>query len=163
MSVSFSTRCRLAVCGELAKRREKFFGASVSIPSVTCVNTHWRPCRADSARHGENLWRLARGIDDRSVVPDHDAKSISHETTFAQDIDDESVLRTWMLDLTEQVGRRLRRYQLRARTVQIKVRFNNFHTITRARSLPQATDITSELWGWQATSCVPAGPAIRDR
>ena len=98
-------------------------------------------------RHGEHLWRLSRGIDERSVVPDHDAKSISHETTFARDIDDESVLRTWMLDLTEQVGRRLRRYQLRARTVQIKVRFNNFHTITRARSLSQATDITSELWG----------------
>ncbi len=103
--------------------------------------------RSRFGRHGEHLWRLARGIDERSVVPDHDAKSISHETTFAQDIDDETVLHSWMLDLTEQVGRRLRRHQLRARTVQIKVRFNNFHTITRARSLQQPTDITSELWG----------------
>ena len=98
-------------------------------------------------RHGEHLWRLARGIDDRSVIPDHEAKSISHETTFERDIEDESVLRSWMLELTEQVGRRLRRHRLRARTVQIKVRFNDFHTITRARSLKQATDITSELWG----------------
>ena len=97
-------------------------------------------------RHGEHLWRLARGIDERLVIPDHEAKSISHETTFEHDIEEESVLRSWMLDLTEQVGRRLRQQNLRARTVQIKVRFNNFHTITRARSLSQATDITSELW-----------------
>ena len=97
-------------------------------------------------RHGEHLWRLARGIDDRVVVPDHEAKSISHETTFEKDIDDESVLRSWMHDLTEQVGRRLRRHQLRARTVQIKVRFDDFHTITRARSLKQPTDLTNELW-----------------
>ena len=62
-------------------------------------------------RHGEHLWRLARGIDDRSVIPDHEAKSISHETTFERDIEDESVLRSWMLELTEQVGRRLRRHR----------------------------------------------------
>ena len=98
-------------------------------------------------RHGEQLWRLARGIDKRLVVPDHEAKSISHETTFEQDIEDQSILRSWMLDLTEQVGRRLRRHRLRSRTVQIKVRFNDFHTITRARSLRQSTDLTSELWG----------------
>ena len=97
-------------------------------------------------RHGEQLWRLARGIDERAVVPDHEAKSISHETTFERDIDDDSILRSWMLELTEQVGRRLRRHQLRARTVQIKVRFDDFHTITRARSLKQPTDLTNELW-----------------
>ena len=97
-------------------------------------------------RHGEQLWRLARGIDERAVVPDHEAKSISHETTFERDIDDDSILRSWMLELTDQVGRRLRRHQLRARTVQIKVRFDDFHTITRARSLKQPTDLTNELW-----------------
>jgi DNA polymerase-4 len=66
---------------------------------------------------GEHFWQLARGIDDRRVVPDRDAKSISHETTFQRDIDDRDVLRAWLLDLTEQVGWRLRRHGLRGRTV----------------------------------------------
>ena len=96
--------------------------------------------------HGEQLWRLARGIDKRVVVPDHEAKSISHENTFEQDIGDPSILRSWLLDLTGQVGRRLRRHQLRARTVQIKIRYSDFHTITRVRSLKQATDLTNDLW-----------------
>jgi DNA polymerase IV len=49
---------------------------------------------------GECLWQLAHGIDDRTVVPEREAKSISHETTFEQDIDDLEVLRAWLLDLT---------------------------------------------------------------
>ena len=53
---------------------------------------------------GEYLWQLAHGIDDRPVVPEREAKSISHETTFEEDVDDMEVLRAWLLDLTEQVG-----------------------------------------------------------
>jgi DNA polymerase-4 len=95
---------------------------------------------------GEHFWRLARGIDDRPVVPDRDAKSISHETTFEQDIDDRDALRAWLLDLTEQVGWRLRRNGLRGRTVQIKIRFADFSTITRSHTLPKITNLTEELW-----------------
>jgi len=95
---------------------------------------------------GEHLWQLAHGIDDRRVVPDREAKSISHETTFATDIDDAEVLRSWMLELTEQVARRLRRHQLRGRTVQIKVRFADFRTITRSQTLTEPTNSTDELW-----------------
>ena len=97
-------------------------------------------------RHGEHLWKLANGIDDRRVVPDHRAKSISHETTFAQDIRDADILKAWMLRLTEQVGARLRAHSLLARTAQIKVRFDDFHTITRARTFDQPTDSTRALW-----------------
>ena len=53
---------------------------------------------------GEYLWQLAHGIDDRPVVPEREAKSISHETTFAQDIAELEVLRAWLVDLTEQAG-----------------------------------------------------------
>lgn len=95
---------------------------------------------------GEHLWKLARGIDDRTVVPDHQAKSISHETTFAVDIAEEEVLRAWLLELTEQVARRLRRHGLRGRTVQLKVRFADFSTITRSQTLGEPTDVTEELW-----------------
>jgi DNA polymerase IV len=95
---------------------------------------------------GEHLWRLAHGIDDRQVVTEREAKSISHETTFQRDIDDLEVLRAWLLELTEQVGWRLRRHQLRGRTVHLKVRFADFSMITRCQTLPEPTDITQELW-----------------
>ena len=102
--------------------------------------------RTASARNGEYLWQLAHGIDDRPVVPEREAKSISHETTFEEDIDDLEVLRAWLVDLTEQVGWRLRRHGLRGRTVHLKVRFADFSTITRSQTLPEPTDITHELW-----------------
>jgi DNA polymerase IV len=95
---------------------------------------------------GEHLWNLAHGIDDRSVVPDHQAKSISHETTFEQDIGDREILRGWLLDLTDQVARRVRAHGLRGRTVQLKVRFSDFRTITRSQSLPEPTNVTDEIW-----------------
>jgi DNA polymerase-4 len=90
--------------------------------------------------------RLARGIDDRQVVPDRDAKSISHETTFATDIGDHEVLSSWLLELTEQVATRLRRQDLRGKTVFIKVRYADFRTVTRSESLDAPTSVTRELY-----------------
>jgi DNA polymerase-4 len=55
------------------------------------------------------------------------------------------VLRAWLVDLVEQVGWRLRQHKLRVRTVQLKVRFADFSTITRSLTLPEPTDITDEL------------------
>jgi len=95
---------------------------------------------------GRRLWELSRGIDERSVVPDREAKSVSHETTFAEDIDDIEVLRAWAIELTEQVVRRIRRHDLRGRTVHLKVRFSNFQTITRSTTLPSPTNVTQEIW-----------------
>ena len=95
---------------------------------------------------GEHLWNLAHGRDDRPVVPEREAKSISHETTFERDIADMDVLRAWLVDLADQVGWRLRRHGLRGRTVQLKVRFADFSLITRSQTLPEPTDITDELW-----------------
>jgi DNA polymerase-4 len=95
---------------------------------------------------GEHLWRLAQGIDRRRVVPDHEAKSVSHETTFEVDITDREILRAWLLELTEQVARRLRRHNVRARTVQLKVRFADFRTLTRDQTLPEPTHVTRDLW-----------------
>jgi DNA polymerase-4 len=96
--------------------------------------------------HGQHLWELARGIDERRVIPDREAKSVSHETTFTEDIDDLEVLRAWVLELTEQVTRRLRRHQLLGRRVQLKVRFSDFQTITRSMTLPRPTNVTQEIW-----------------
>lgn len=102
--------------------------------------------RQHFGQHGDHLWQLAHGVDDRRVVPDREAKSISHETTFAADISDREVLRAWLLELTELVGQRLRAHDLRGRTVQIKVRFADFRTITRAITLTEPTNSTQPLW-----------------
>jgi len=96
-------------------------------------------------RAGEHLWALARGIDPRPVVPEQQAKSVSHETTFPRDITDPQVLKGWLLELTDQVAARLRRAGLRGRTVQVKLRFTDFQTITRAHTLARPSDITAEL------------------
>ncbi len=97
-------------------------------------------------RFGARLYELARGIDSRPVVPDSEAKSLSHETTFPVDVRDRETLRARLLDLTEQVARRLRRHDRLARTVQLKLRFADFRSITRSRTLPEPTDVTAEIW-----------------
>ncbi|MFP6575657.1 MAG: DNA polymerase IV, partial [Pirellulaceae bacterium] len=95
---------------------------------------------------GTHVWKLAQGVDDRPVIPDRGAKSISNETTFPADIDQLDVLQSCLMELTEQVARRLRRSELRGRTVHIKVRYHDFGTITRSQTLAAATSSTNELW-----------------
>lgn len=109
---------------------------------------HYSPqlIRQHFGSSGEQFLQLARGVDNRPVVSEHEAKSISNETTFAVDISDQEVLRQWLHSLTEQVGYRLRAHGLKGRTVQIKVRLADFTTLTRAQSLQDVTDITAEIW-----------------
>ena len=108
---------------------------------------------------GERFFQLVRGIDDRPVLPDREAKSISHEVTFPVDIAAGEYLRSVILEQIEQVTRRLRRHGLVARTVMLKIRYGDFSTITRRETLPAATDQTDALWNvaamlfeeWQRT------------
>jgi DNA polymerase-4 len=95
---------------------------------------------------GRHLWRLAHGLDDRPVVPDEDAKSVSTETTFARDIGDRAMLRAWLLDLVEHLGQRLRRLPARARTIELKVRTSDFRTYHRELTLPEPTDVSAVIW-----------------
>jgi len=95
---------------------------------------------------GRHIWELAHGHDARTVTPERRAKSISHETTFAADIDDKHGLRTILLSLGEQVCRRLRAQAKLARTVELKIRYADFTTVTRAHSLAAPTDRTRTIW-----------------
>jgi DNA polymerase-4 len=89
---------------------------------------------------GPRLWELAHGRDDRPVeAGPREEKSISHEETFVTDIADRARLRQELLELVEKVGQRLRQADRQARTVQIKLRFADFRTITRQQSLPRPT------------------------
>jgi DNA polymerase-4 len=95
---------------------------------------------------GRHVWRLTQGWDERSVVPDREARSISTETTFAHDIGDRQVLRVWLLDLVDQLAGRLRKEGVRARTVTVKMRSSDFQTRNRSQSLAEATNLTDVLW-----------------
>ena len=94
----------------------------------------------------ERYWDLARGIDERPVVADGEARSIGHEQTFGIDVDQADEIRRVMLDQTEQVARRLRRHGLSARTVTLKIRYGDFETITRSTTLDSPTNSTDTLW-----------------
>lgn len=107
------------------------------------------PEKALSDRFGEmgrHIWQLAHGLDDRTVVPDREAKSVSTETTFSQDIGDRSILRDWLLDLVDHLASRLRHEGIRARTIDVKIRNSDFRTVTRSTTLPEPTNVTNVIW-----------------
>jgi DNA polymerase IV len=101
----------------------------------------WGLALAGKAR-GED----AGGWFDTEVAADHDAKSISHEHTYNQDTADTSQLESTLMRLSEMVGRRLREANFYARTVQLKLRYKDFTTITRAHTLPAATQLDTEIF-----------------
>jgi DNA polymerase-4 len=92
------------------------------------------------------LQALASGIDERPVVRDSAARSISTEETFAEDLTDLDALRQVLLPQVEQIASRLRRAELRARTITLKVRTSDFQTHTRSKTLPRAASTTERLW-----------------
>ncbi|HLJ18163.1 MAG TPA: DNA polymerase IV [Bryobacteraceae bacterium] len=93
----------------------------------------------------------ARGLDaggwfDGEIGDGNDPKSISHEHTFNEDTADAGALEATLARLSEMVGRRLREHELFARTVQLKLRYSDFSTFTRTRTLGHATQIDTELF-----------------
>jgi len=94
----------------------------------------------------EHYRRLAYGLDDREVTPDDQAKSIGHEQTFGRDLTDPAEVRRVMLEQSEQVSARLRRHQLLARGVTVKIRYGDFQTVTRAKKLDGPADTTQPIW-----------------
>ena len=97
---------------------------------------------AELAAH---LKALARGEDDRPVEPDRAAKSISEERTYGDDLRDPDVIDRALLERAEGVARELRHQGFLGRTVHVKVRAGDFTTWTRARTLPQPTDLAEEI------------------
>jgi DNA polymerase-4 len=89
---------------------------------------------------------LARGLDTRRVTPSRPEKSHGHERTFARDVTDRAELTRSLLAFSEQVAWDLRRRGLRGRTVQLKVRFWNFQTLTRSRTLEFPTNLGPRIY-----------------
>jgi DNA polymerase-4 len=102
--------------------------------------------RALGPASGAHLHELSWGRDPRRVVPDETERSTGAEETFSTDIDDPAVIHRELLHLSERTAGRLRSTGTLARTVSIKVRFADFATLTRSRTLDVPTDVGQELY-----------------
>ncbi len=91
-------------------------------------------------KHGQDLARHARGIDDRPVTTERERKSISQETTFVRDVVDGNLLRATLREQAADVARSLQHNQLLAATVKLKLRAQDFTTLTRQSTLSLPTD-----------------------
>ena len=96
--------------------------------------------------HGRDLLALAQGHDDSPVVPERQAKSIGRETTFLQDVADYHQLEATLLELAEDVAHSLRRAELLARGLTLKIRYPDFTTFTRAQQLATPLQHSGQLY-----------------
>jgi DNA polymerase-4 len=95
---------------------------------------------------GRRLWRLARGIDDRRVVPDRGAKTISSETTFETDIRDFATLERLLWRLSEKVSARLKTSELAGATITLKLKTADFRQRTRSQSIAAPTQLAAKIF-----------------
>lgn len=95
--------------------------------------------------HGAGLYSLARAEDDRSVVPEREAKSISVEDTYETDHTDRRILESLIDRQASAVGARLRKAKLSGRTVTLKVRLHDFSTVTRSSTLTSPTEDSRQI------------------
>ncbi|MCX7319540.1 MAG: DNA polymerase IV [Hyphomicrobiales bacterium] len=95
---------------------------------------------------GRRLWRLARGIDDRLVVADRGAKTISNETTFNEDIRDLATLEKILWRLSEKVSSRLKSSELSGTTITLKLKTADFRQRTRSQSIQSPTQLAKRIF-----------------
>jgi DNA polymerase-4 len=109
-------------------------------------------------KHGASLAQRARGLDDDPVGDRDAAKSIGHEHTFDVDTSDREQIERTLLAMAEGVAGRLRDSGVRATKITVKIRDTTFRTITRQRTLPDATDMTEQIF---KTALELARPEVR--
>ncbi|HEV7602400.1 MAG TPA: DNA polymerase IV [Bradyrhizobium sp.] len=95
---------------------------------------------------GRRLWRLARGIDDRAVVPDRGAKTISSETTFETDVRDFATLEKLLWRLSEKVSARLKTSNLAGSTITLKLKTADFRQRTRSQTVHSPTQLAAKIF-----------------
>ncbi|MBR0752704.1 DNA polymerase IV [Bradyrhizobium jicamae] len=98
------------------------------------------------AGEGRRLWRLARGIDDRLVVPDRGAKTISSETTFETDVRDFATLEKILWRLCEKTSARLKTSELSGCTITLKLKTADFRQRTRSQSIQTPTQLAAKIF-----------------
>lgn len=101
--------------------------------------------RALGPAMAERVWHLARGIDAREVDTERVEKSVGHEETFHDDIGDTRTLHVELRRLADRVGARLRAHGVEAATIALKLRFSDFTTLSRSRTLPEPTAVGQRI------------------
>lgn len=96
-------------------------------------------------KHGYDLSRRSQGIDQRDIVTEREIKSISNERTFREDIGRKSDVLKSINKLAKKVAQRLVSKNLKGKTIQIKLRWSDFTTLTRQKTLPKTTNDTSTI------------------
>jgi DNA polymerase-4 len=96
--------------------------------------------------NGRDLWQHANGIDNRPVTTESETKSVSQEVTFNVDVRDEKTLEKTLREQAREVARQLRRNDLAGKTVKLKIRWEDFTTLTRQTTLPTSTDNEDEIF-----------------
>jgi DNA polymerase IV len=134
---------RLWGVGPATRRRLERFGVRTigdlaAMPEDTLV-------RSIGAAHGRHLHSLAWNRDERSVEPTRQVKSVGNEETFPRDLTERATLEGELVRLADRVAGRLRKAGHVGRTVQLKVRFADFRTITRSRTLAEPTDLAADI------------------
>jgi DNA polymerase-4 len=134
---------RLWGVGPATQRRLARFGVTTigdlaALPQATLV-------AALGSAQGTHLHELAWNRDPRAVEPEREMKSIGHEETFPRDLVDRRALEHEIVRLSDKVAGRLRAAHRVARTVQLKLRYSDFSTITRSRTLAEPTDLALDL------------------
>lgn len=120
------------------KMAERLGGLGIKTIGELAIRTE-RGLAERFGQAGPDLQRRARGLDNRPIVTFHEAKSMSQEVTFAADIDNAGNLNQTLIDLADQVGRRLRKAHMAGMTVKLKLRWSDFTTLTRQKKLSQPT------------------------
>ena len=134
---------RLWGVGPATRRRLERFGVQTigelaALPEDTLE-------RALGQAHGRHLHALAWNHDERAVETTRTVKSIGHEETFPKDVTDRAVLEREITKFADKVASRLRESGVAGRTVQLKLRYHDFRTITRSKTLPEPTDLSADL------------------
>ena len=95
--------------------------------------------------NGRDLAKHSKGIDDRSIVTEHETKSISQEITYSKDVRDDATLQKTLHEMSAEVSKQLRQNNLAGRTIKLKIRWPDFTTLTRQTTLTSPTDQDEEI------------------
>lgn len=100
-------------------------------------------------RHAVSMQGSANGRASAILDPDNtsNVQSVGNELTYSHDLTEEEEVKQELLVLADTVGYRLRKKMLKGRTIQLKIKYNDFKVITRSMSIDQVTDITNQIFG----------------
>lgn len=95
---------------------------------------------------GRMLYEHSRGIDESPVIPFYEPSSFSREVTFQEDTRDLYLIKETLFELAKDIADRLKYDKYKAKTVTLKIRYRDFHTITRAKTMKKPTDSSNDIW-----------------